>query len=130
MSKELREAALEATKNCHAPYSEAYIGAAIQTTEGEIISGCNVENASYPGCICAEQVAIVKAVSEGKRNWSSIYVYSKAGWPPCGICRQVMSEFAPKTLKVIIGDAEGNEKVHTLEELLPFSFTPTEYEKN
>ncbi|MBK23401.1 MAG: cytidine deaminase [Halobacteriovorax sp.] len=130
MSSELREAALNATKNCHAPYSNAFIGAAIQTTDGEIISGCNVENASYPGCICAEQVAIVKAISEGKRNWSSIYVYSKAGWPPCGVCRQVMSEFAPKSLKIIIGDDKGNEKELTLGELLPHSFTPEEYSKN
>lgn len=130
MSAELRAAAKDATKNCHAPYSNAFIGAAILTTDGEVITGCNVENASYPGCICAEQVAITKAVSEGKRKWSAIYVYSKAGWPPCGICRQVMSEFAPKSLKIIIGDESGNEKEHTLEELLPFSFTPDEYDKN
>ena len=130
MSEKLRAAAIEATKNCHAPYSNAFIGAAILTTDNEIVTGCNVENASYPGCICAEQVAITKAVSEGKRNWSAIYVYSKAGWPPCGICRQVMSEFAPKTLKIIIGDETGSEKELTLEELLPFSFTPDEYDKN
>lgn len=127
---DLRKAAIDVTKNCHAPYSKAYIGCAIETTDGEIITGCNVENASYPACRCAEQVAITKAISEGKRDWSTIYVYSKAGWPPCGVCRQVMSEFAPKSLKVIIGDESGNEKETTLGDLLPLSFTPEEYEKN
>jgi cytidine deaminase len=124
MNKDLRQAAIAASKMAHAPYSTAQVGSALMTSSGEIISGCNIENSSFGGTVCAERVAMWKAVSEGKLDWSSIYVYTKEGWSPCGLCRQVMVEFAPKNLKIIIGNEKGIETEHLLEELLPLAFSP------
>jgi cytidine deaminase len=124
MSQELREAAIAASKKAHSPYSKVEVGSALLTTSGEIISGCNIENSSFGGTVCAERVAMWKAVSEGKVDWSSIYVFTKEGWSPCGFCRQVMIEFAPKNLKIIIGNEKGEETEHSLEELLPLAFSP------
>lgn len=124
MSVELRDAAILASKLAHSPYSKVNVGAALLASDGEIITGCNIENSSFGGTVCAERVAMWKAVSEGKRDWSSIYVYTKEGWSPCGFCRQVMVEFAPKNLKIIIGNEKGIETEHLLEELLPLAFSP------
>lgn len=124
MSLELRDAAILASKNAHSPYSKANVGSALLSEDGEIITGCNIENSSFGGTVCAERVAMWKAVSEGKLKWSAIYVYTKEGWSPCGFCRQVMVEFAPKNLKIIIGNEEGKETEHLLEDLLPLAFSP------
>ena len=91
---------------------------------GEFFSGCNIENSSYGGTICAERVAIFKAVSAGHRKLKKVYVYSKAGWPPCGMCRQVIAEFADKNLEVIIGDAKGHKKRLKFKQIFPLAFTP------
>jgi cytidine deaminase len=123
-SANLRKLAIEASKNAYSPYSKAMVGSALITSDGSIYSGCNVENASYGGTICAERVAILKAVSDKKMKLKKIYVYTKEGWPPCGMCRQVMSEFADKDLEIIIGNEAGNETKIKFSDLMPLSFTP------
>jgi len=122
--KELGIKAKEAAKKAYSPYSKVCVGSAVLTDDGEIFTGANIENVSFGGTVCAERVAIFKAVSAGKRKIKKIYVYSKQGWPPCGICRQVMSEFATDDLEVIIGDEKLNEKKIPFNNLLPNAFTP------
>lgn len=123
-TKKLRSLALEASKNAYSPYSKAKVGCALETSDGSLYTGCNVENASYGGTICAERVAILKAVSDKKIKLKQIYIYTKEGWPPCGLCRQVMSEFADDSLEVIIGNEEGKETKILFKDLMPLSFTP------
>ncbi|MBY0414280.1 MAG: cytidine deaminase [Bdellovibrionales bacterium] len=120
----LRNLAKDASENAYSPYSKAKVGSAILMSDGSMYSGCNVENASYGGTICAERVAILKAVSEKKMKIEKVYVYTKEGWPPCGMCRQVMSEFASPTMEVIIGNVEGIETSMKFSDLMPLSFTP------
>ncbi len=124
MSKTLRELAMDAATRAHSPYSKAKVGAAVETDSGKVYQGCNVENSSFGGTICAERVAILKAVSEGQKKLARIYVYTVDGWPPCGLCLQVMTEFADPGLEVTIGDGAGKETRRTLGDLLPMAFTP------
>lgn len=123
-NEELRKLAKAASEKAYSPYSHACVGSAIVTNEGNVYTGCNIENSSYGGTVCAERVAILKAISENKTTLKKVYVYTKEGWPPCGLCRQVMSEFAAPDLEVIMGDEKGNEKTMKFSELLPLSFTP------
>ncbi|MGZ3789444.1 MAG: cytidine deaminase [Bacteriovorax sp.] len=125
----LRSLALDASKNAYSPYSKAQVGCALETSDGSIYTGCNIENASYGGTICAERVAILKAVSEKKMKLKKIYVYTKEGWPPCGLCRQVMSEFADSDLEVVMGDEAGKETLMKFKDLMPLSFTPDHLKK-
>jgi cytidine deaminase len=122
-----------ATRNhSHSPYSNHKVGAAIQLTSGEIFSGCNVENASYGGTVCAERVAIWKAVSEkGALQISDIVVVTdqKQAWPPCGFCRQVIAEFASPQTLIHIGDLKGIQRSLKFSELFPDGFTPTHLHK-
>jgi cytidine deaminase len=129
IKKVLREKAQEASKNAYSPYSTAMVGSAIVMSDGSIYTGCNIENASYGGTICAERVAIFKAVSDKKLQIEKIYVYTKEGWPPCGMCRQVMSEFAGPGMEVIIGDYAGKETSINFSDLMPLSFTPAHLKK-
>ena len=129
IQKVLRQKAQEASANAYSPYSKAKVGSAIVMSDGSIYTGCNIENASYGGTICAERVAILKAVSEKKMQIDKVYVYTSEGWPPCGMCRQVMSEFAGPSMEVIIGDEKGAEKTIKFSDLMPLSFTP-EHLKN
>ncbi len=124
MSKSLRDEAQDASTRSHSPYSKAKVGAAVLTDNGIVFKGCNVENASYGGTVCAERVAIWKAVSEGHKHMKKIYVYTKDGWPPCGMCLQVMTEFSGPDLEVTFGDEAGKETTKKLKELLTHSFTP------
>ncbi len=124
INKELREIAQEASTHAYSPYSKACVGSAILTTDNTIYSGCNVENSSYGGTVCAERVAIFKAVSDKSIQLKKVYVYSKDGWPPCGMCRQVISEFATADLEIIIGDEKGHEILMKFSDLMPLSFTP------
>ena len=124
INKKLRDAALDTSTKAYAPYSHFHIGSAVLMESGKIFSGCNVENASYGATICAERVAILKAISEGETKIKKIYVYSKDGWPPCGLCRQVICEFAADDLEVILGDKDGNEKNIPFKDLFPAGFTP------
>lgn len=121
--QELLAAAAAARERAYAPYSHFKVGAALRTASGHIYAGCNVENVSFGGTICAERTAIVKAVSEGEREFEAIAVVTQTGVSPCGICRQVMLEFAP-TMTVIIGDTQGNVRVTSVQELLPDPCTP------
>lgn len=126
--QKLRELAIEGAKNSHSPYSQARIGSAVLTTDGYYFNGGNIENSSFGGTVCAERVTIWKAVSEGHKRLAKIYVYSNAGWPPCGLCRQVMSEFAGPDLEIIVGDKDGKETVYTFAEIFPLAFTPEHLE--
>lgn len=130
--QELVRSALEARKKAYAPYSGYMVGAAVLTNELRIYTGCNIENASYSPSICAERTAVSKAVSEGKRKFKAIAV---AGGPkgevisqyayPCGVCRQVLREFAdPDEFIVIVARSGRDFKMHLLKELLPESFGP------
>lgn len=115
--------AITAREKAYAPYSGYKVGAALLTADGEIYEGCNVENAAYGLCMCAERTAVFKAVSEGVRKFTAIAVATENGGSPCGSCRQVLREFAPD-LTVIITDAAGNFRETTLSQLLPDSFGP------
>lgn len=119
-------AATSARQYAYAPYSNYLVGAALLASTGEIYLGCNIENAAYPATICAERVALVKAVSEGKRTFKAIVVVTDNGGYPCGTCRQMLFEFAPD-LKVIIADGESTIKHEIpLSQLLPEGFGPAQ----
>lgn len=129
--KELIRMAMEARTRAYAPYSNYFVGAALYTKNGNIYSGCNVENASYGATNCAERTAIFKAVSEGEREILAIAIAGgKDGQAldyafPCGICRQVLREFCnPKQLKIYVAKSETDYQTYTLSELLPDSFGP------
>ncbi len=124
MSQNLRNKAIEASRKAYSPYSKANVGSAVETSDGTIYLGCNIENASFGGTVCGERVAIWKAVSEGHKKIKRIYVYTEPGWPPCGMCLQVMTEFADGNLEITIGDKTGNETTKKLNELLTNAFTP------
>lgn len=122
--QQLRELAKNSSAQAYSPYSNAKVGAAIEMSDGSHYGGCNIENSSYGGTVCAERVAVWKAVSEGHKKISRVYVYTKEGWPPCGLCRQVLSEFSDSETEVIIGDELGNERIVKLSNLLPEAFGP------
>ena len=118
----LYAAAVVARQNSYSPYSKFAVGAAVRTAEGKIYGGCNVENASYGLCICGERNAIFAAVCAGERSLDAIFVVADTQKPvsPCGACRQVMSEF--KIEKILLGNMQGEIKICSLEELLPYGF--------
>ena len=114
----------EARKLAYAPYSNYPVGAALRTKTGRVYTGVNVENAAYPQTMCAERVAIFKAVSEGETEFQGIAVVTNNGVSPCGGCRQVMAEFGLGMI-VLFADGNGNlKKEMTVSELLPEAFTP------
>ena len=121
---ELLEIAKQAMQYAYAPYSHFKVGAALVTDTGHIYTGCNIENASYGAANCAERTAIFKAVSQGERHIQEIAIVSDAGKPafPCGICRQVLSEFMDED-GVIILEIEKKPQKFMLKELLPYSFS-------
>jgi cytidine deaminase len=124
MSIDLRDLAKKAATFSHSPYSKAKVGAAVVTEDGLVFTGCNIENSSFGGTVCGERTAIFKAVSEGHKKLSKIYVYTDAGWPPCGFCLQVMTEFADGEFEIIFGDKDGKETTKQLKDLLTHAFTP------
>lgn len=120
----LVEAAIKARLMAYAPYSQYKVGAAVLSASGRVFSGANVENAAYPTTMCAERVAIFKAVSEGEREFAAIAVVTTNAGMSCGSCRQVMAEFGLDTL-VLIADDQGNiAQELTVHDLLPGAFTP------
>lgn len=121
--QELVKLAQAARRKAYAPYSHYDVGAALLAKSGQVFTGCNVENAVYPMVICAEQTAIVKAVSEGQHEFVAIAIATRNGGSPCGACRQVMREFAPH-LRVLLADDAGRVRQFTLDQLLPESFGP------
>ena len=123
--EELKAAAVAMLDRAYCPYSHFPVGAALECRDGTVFTGCNIENASYTPTICAERTAVSKAVSEGHRDFVRIVIAgrSKDFCVPCGVCRQVLREFAPD-LEVICLNGSGEEQVFTLPELLPHSFGP------
>jgi cytidine deaminase len=118
------QAAMAVRHWAYVPYSHYPVGAAILTTSGKIYDGINVESAAFPTTMCAERVAIFKAVSEGERDFVAIAVVTDNAGSPCGGCRQVMAEFGLETI-VLIADGEGNiSQETTVSDLLPGAFTP------
>ena len=120
---ELIASAAAARERAYAPYSNFKVGAALKGKSGRVYAGCNVENAVYPLCLCAERTAVVKAVSEGQREFSAIAIATRNGGSPCGACRQVLREFAPH-LRILLADDAGHVRPFTLDQLLPESFGP------
>lgn len=127
--KSLRDLAIEAANNSYSPYSQAKVGAAVTTEDGHVYNGCNVENSSFGGTVCAERAAIWKAVSEGHRKLKNIYIFTETGWPPCGMCLQVMAEFSTLDLQITFGDRQGKETTKKLGEMLTYAFTPENLKK-
>ncbi len=130
--RELIRSAMEARKKAYAPYSKYMVGAAVLTNELRIYTGCNIENASYTPSVCAERTAVSKAVSEGWRKLKAIAVVGSPKGDaisqyafPCGVCRQVLREFADADrFIVIVARSETDYRVYRLNELLPESFGP------
>ena len=121
----LSKAAIEAQKQAHAPYSQKMIGSSVLWNDGTITSGCNIENASYGATVCAERVAIWKGISENnQRRIQEIFVVSPSlpPWPPCGMCRQVMSEFASADTLVHWSDGKTIVKTKTFSAMLPETY--------
>ena len=122
--QELIEVARQARQWAYAPYSHYAVGAAVLTASDRIYDGVNVENAAYPTGICAERVAVFKAVSQGERKFVAVAVVTDNGCTPCGACRQVLSEFGQDTL-VLLADSQGRLLSETLlSDLLPGAFGP------
>ncbi len=129
-SRTLALAAIEAMKKSYSPYSNFAVGAALLTKEGKIYTGANIENASYTPTICAERTAIFSAVHQGERDFEAIAIVGghlgdiKGVTAPCGVCRQVMSEFCSPDFKVIlVTNQKGDFEETTLGELLPYTFS-------
>ena len=118
-----------ARERAYVPYSGYPVGSALRTKNGRIFTGVNIENAAYPQTMCAERVAIFKAVSEGEKDFEVITVVTNNGGSPCGGCRQVMAEFGLNTI-VILADGKGKIVMETtVAELLPGAFTPEHLKK-
>lgn len=122
--KELVKLSIEAREKAYVPYSNFKVGAAVEMEDGSVYTGCNIENASYGAANCAERTAIFKAASEGHRVIKKIAVVGdmSAFTSPCGICRQVIAEFASDDIEIIIVKNQDEYQVKTLEEILPGAF--------
>jgi len=119
--EELISMAVEARARAYAPYSGFPVGAALLTRSGQVFTGCNVENAMFGLTVCAERVAVFKAVSAGERDFEALAVATTPGASPCGSCRQVLREFG-RDLRILVADTEGNSREFTLQQLLPNAF--------
>ncbi|MCD7874433.1 MAG: cytidine deaminase [Acidaminococcaceae bacterium] len=124
MDKKLLAAALAARENAYAPYSKFKVGAAVETADGHIFTGGNVENASYGLTCCAERNAVFAAIGSGARSFKALCVVADTEEPvaPCGACRQVLAEFPFE--KIILANCKGLTKIMTVAELLPYGFGP------
>jgi cytidine deaminase len=123
---DLIERALQARQSAYAPYSAYAVGAALLTSSGRVFTGANVENAAYPVSICAERVAVFKAVTEAERRFSAIAIATDNGGSPCGSCRQVLSEFGLET-QVLMVDKNGTVvRRMSVGDLLPAAFRPSD----
>lgn len=134
-NEELCRCAIKAMENAYVPYSDYRVGAALLTKTGRVFTGCNIENASYTPTVCAERTAIFKAVSEGERDFVKIAVAGgengkiSGEFPPCGVCRQVMSEFCDDDFTVLVVKSETEYSSYTFSELLPKAFGPKHLNK-
>ena len=118
-----------ARQRAYAPYSKYQVGAALRTKTGRVFTGVNIENAAYPHTMCAERVAIFKAVSEGEHEFEVIAVVTDNGGSPCGGCRQVLAEFGLDTIVLIVNGKGELLKEMTVKDLLPEAFTPEKLAK-
>ena len=123
--RNLVKIAIDARENAYVPYSKFKVGAAVLTEDDTIYTGCNIENASYGATNCAERTAIFKAVSEGHKEIKAIAIVGdmSTNTYPCGICRQVIVEFATKDIQIILVKNENDYMIKTMEEILPGAFT-------
>jgi len=123
---QLIEEAKKAREKAYVPYSKFGVGAAILTTDGKVYQGCNIENAAFSMCNCAERTALFKAYSEGDRNFQLLAVVADTERPcsPCGACRQVMAELCPQDMKVVLTNLKGDIFETTVADLLPGAFMP------
>lgn len=123
-TEELIELAAQARANAYAPYSNFHVGAAVECRDGRVFTGCNVENSSYGLTICAEQVALTKAISEGARDFARLAVIADAHAPvpPCGACRQLIAELCAAETEIITANVLGRRQTHTISDLLPTAF--------
>jgi cytidine deaminase len=123
--RELVKLAIAAREKAYVPYSKFKVGAAIEMEDGSVFTGCNIENASYGATNCAERTAIFKAVSEGHLIMKKIAIVGDMSTytAPCGICRQVIAEFAAKDIEIVLIKNQDEYIVKTLEEILPGAFT-------
>ncbi|AKP79543.1 MULTISPECIES: cytidine deaminase [Priestia] len=121
----LIDEAKKAREMAYVPYSKFKVGAALLTKDGKVYRGCNIENAAYSMCNCAERTALFKAYSEGDKEYAALAVVADTDRPvsPCGACRQVISELCPKEMKVILTNLKNNIQELTVEELLPGAFS-------
>ncbi len=121
---ELLEAAEKAMGNAYAPYSGFNVGAALLCSSGKVFTGCNVENSSYGASNCAERTAVFKAVSEGYKDFEAIAIVSSGEEEtfPCGICRQVLGEFAPN-IRIILRKMDGSPSVYKFSDIMPHCFS-------
>ena len=131
---DLIKTATEMTKRSYVPYSHYHVGAALLDKNGKVWTGCNIENAAFGPTNCAERTALFKAVSEGALEFEAIAVVGgpedengnpkiEEFCPPCGVCRQALSEFCKKDFKIILANGKGEQKIFTLAQLLPESFS-------
>ena len=133
--KELCRLAVQAMEQAYAPYSGYRVGAALLTKDGKVFTGCNIENASFTPTVCAERTALFKAVSEGQRDFAMLAVAGgregkiTGAFPPCGVCRQVLTEFCTPDFPILLVDGESSFRTVTLGALLPLAFTPIHVEK-
>jgi cytidine deaminase len=129
----LKKLSIRAMKKSYSPYSKKTVGAAIRLKNGKIFTGCNIENSSYGGTVCAERVAVWNAVSEcgGNIQITDVYVATEASppWSPCGLCRQVINEFVARECNIVLVNPKGDERRFTHQELLPSAFDRATLEK-
>ncbi len=128
--KELFQMAIKAMNNSYSPYSDCKVGAALLCKNGKVFTGTNIENAAFGPTVCAERVAVFKAISEGEKDFEKIAVVGGKGgaingiFAPCGVCRQVLREFCDDDFRILLGETEESFKAVTLKDLLPLSFSP------
>lgn len=134
-TKDLIQTAIDCLPTAYVPYSHFHVAAALETVEGEVYTGINIENAAYTPSNCAERTAFFKAVSDGKRDFKRIVVVGGPNGeivdycPPCGVCRQVMMEFCdPSSFNIIVAKSPEDYKVYSLVEILPEGFGPQNLE--
>lgn len=135
VEKDLCRFATEARQKAYAPYSGYTVGAALLTADGDVYVGCNIENAAFTPTVCAERTAVFKAVSEGHREFAMLAISGgkgdgfTGGFPPCGVCRQVLAEFCSLDFPILVVMGEDSYVRYTLGELLPHGFGPSHVEE-
>ncbi|MBX3017775.1 MAG: cytidine deaminase [Bdellovibrionaceae bacterium] len=132
MSDKLLKIAEKYLSHSHSPYSKAQVASAVELENGEIFGGCNIENASYGGTVCAERVAIWKALSEypGQKLKRVLVMTDTANpWPPCGFCRQVIAEFAKPSTEILLANKSGVKSTHAFQDILPLAFGAEDLKK-